>query len=144
MTRRLLAEAQRLYVRAEPGVALLPMTARPGIFAARHVYAGIGAAARANGFDTVNHRAATGTGQKLGWLGLSLLRTAATMVMPHQATIYARPLPETRFLVEAAARADRQPAPWGAARSGALMAALAQLETHDRAQKLARRAASAT
>ena len=34
---RLLKEAERLYLRADTGVALLPITSRPGIFAARHI-----------------------------------------------------------------------------------------------------------
>ena len=42
MTARLLQQADRLYLRAEPGIADLPLACRPGIFAARHIYAGIG------------------------------------------------------------------------------------------------------
>lgn len=44
---RLLDEASRLYARAGAGVALLPWDCRPGINAARFLYAAIGTAARA-------------------------------------------------------------------------------------------------
>lgn len=37
MVRRLLAEARRLYIRSEAGVAALPRSARAGIFAARYI-----------------------------------------------------------------------------------------------------------
>jgi phytoene synthase len=42
IVKRLLAEANRLYFRSEPGIARLPVDARPGIFAARHCYDAIG------------------------------------------------------------------------------------------------------
>jgi phytoene synthase len=42
MVRRLLREAERFYNRSEAGVAALPLSCRPGIYAARHIYAGIG------------------------------------------------------------------------------------------------------
>lgn len=134
MVRRLLSEANRLYYRAEAGIPALPLAARPGILAARHVYAGIGGAVRRNGFDTISYRAHTYKAQKLGWLALSVLQTGVGLVMPRSAVLYARPLEETRFLVEAAAR-DPAPVPvWGEGRSGALMAALAALETRDQAR----------
>ena len=44
MTRRLLRTANRLYIRGEAGIPALPLSSRPGIYAARHVYAGIGGA----------------------------------------------------------------------------------------------------
>lgn len=133
LVRRLLRDAERLYHRAEPGVGLLPKGARPGIFAARHIYAGIGGAIARNGFDTVSYRARTYKAQKLGWLGLSLVRSGLTMVSVTPATIYAAPLAETRFLVEAAARDLPVADPWGEGRSGALLGVLAQLEARDRA-----------
>ena len=39
---RLLREAEGLYRRAESGIGGLPALCRPGIFAARHIYAEIG------------------------------------------------------------------------------------------------------
>lgn len=132
MVKRLLREADRLYYRSEPGIALLPFSVRPGIFAARYIYAGIGGAAQRNGYDTVSYRAHTYRAQKLGWLGVSLLRSAVTAVMPRSAVMYAPPLDETRYLVDAAARQTAPRGAWGDGRSGALIAALAQLEAKDR------------
>ncbi|WP_424966077.1 MULTISPECIES: 15-cis-phytoene synthase [unclassified Dinoroseobacter] len=134
VTRRLLAEARRLYDRSEAGVAALPLGARPGIFAARHIYAGIGAEVARAGYDNINLRAHTSKLQKLGWLSLSVLRSGVTTVMPRSAVLHATPLPETAFLVEAGARsADRSA--WGEGRSGSLLGLFAQLEARDRATR---------
>jgi len=131
MVRRLLLQADQYYYRAEAGVAHLPLQCRPGIYAARHIYAGIGGAIRRNGYDTISWRGRTSRGQKIGWLGLSVLRAGVTMAMPHSAVLYAQPAPETAFLVDAAAQRAPQ-AGWGEGRSGALMALFAQLEARDR------------
>jgi phytoene synthase len=50
--KRLLAEANRLYFRSEPGIARLPVDVRPGIFAARHCYDAIGRKLMRNGVMT--------------------------------------------------------------------------------------------
>ena len=104
LTQRLLVEADRLYVRSEAGVPALPLSCRPGIFAARHIYAGIGAQVARRGYDSVAHRARTGRGQKLGWLMLAGLRTSLSPLLPHAATLHARPATEVAFLVDAAVR----------------------------------------
>lgn len=101
---RLIEQADRLYLRSEPGIAGLPLTCRPGIFAARHVYAGINGAVRELGGDSISGRARTSRGQKARWLCLSVLRSAAAQVVPRPATLHARPVPEVAFLVDAAAR----------------------------------------
>jgi phytoene synthase len=132
MTRRLLQEARRLYDRSEAGIAELPLAARPGIFAARHVYAGIGGAITRNGFDSVSWRGRTNKAQKAGWLGLSVLRAGASTVMPRSAVLHARPLAETAFLVDAAARPVPQASGWGDGRAGTLLAVFAELEARDR------------
>lgn len=129
MTDRLLREADRLYLRAEPGIADLPMACRPGIFAARHIYAGIGSAVRTRGCDSVTGRAHTGKACKLGWLALSGLRAGLSTIQPRMATLYAAPAAEVAFLVDAAA--GRAPA----SRSDTLIDALTRL----RAQDIARR-----
>ncbi len=103
MVRDLVMQANRLYWRAEAGIGALPLSCRPGIYAARHIYAGIGAAVLERGCDSVTGRARTNRAQKLGWLGLSGLRTGVTCVMPRSAVLYARPLPECAFLIDAAA-----------------------------------------
>jgi 15-cis-phytoene synthase len=125
---RLLAQADRLYTRAEAGVAALPAACRPGIFAARHIYDGIGGEVRRAGFDSVIRRARTGRAQKIGWLALSMVRTGVTLAVPKSAVLHAAPAPEVAFLVSAAAqRMVRRP------RSDMLMNVLAQLEARDRA-----------
>jgi phytoene synthase len=132
MTRRLLFEARKLYDRSEAGIPELPLLARPGIYAARHVYAGIGGAIARNGYDSVSWRGRTNKAQKAGWLGLSVLRACATTITPRSAVLYARPLPETAFLVDAAARTAPRAAGWGDGRTGTLLAVFAELEARDR------------
>ncbi len=131
MVRRLLAEADRLYLRSEAGIAALPLAARPGIFAARHVYAAIGGAVRRRGCDSVAGRARTGRGRKAALMGLSVWRTGVSVAMPRSAVIYAPPLPETAFLVEAARRPAPPASDWG----HGLVEVLAQLEGRDRAAR---------
>ncbi|WP_296639784.1 15-cis-phytoene synthase [Roseinatronobacter sp.] len=129
MTDRLLREANRLYLRSEPGIADLPLACRPGIFAARHIYAGIGGAVRARGYDSVTGRAHTGKTRKLGWLALSGLRAGLSTIQPRMATLYASAAPEVSFLVDAAAGH----APTG--RSDTLINALTRLRAHDIARR---------
>ncbi|NNE53395.1 MAG: phytoene/squalene synthase family protein [Sulfitobacter sp.] len=125
MVRRLLAEAHRLYIRSEAGIPALPRRARAGIYAARFVYAGIGAQIRRNHYDSVTRRAHTSRLQKLGWVGQAGLRAAASALVPRSPVIYAAPLPEVRFLVDAGARGLS-----GATRgrTAALLGVLAELD----------------
>ncbi|MCL4186038.1 MAG: phytoene/squalene synthase family protein [Rhodobacteraceae bacterium] len=137
VVRRLLLEADRLYFRAEPGIAALPPGARPGVWAARLIYAGIGRAVARAGFDSVTRRARTGRAAKLGWLAAAAARSGMGLVLPQSPVLYAPPLAETAFLVEAAAREAPLRAGWPAGRGGSLLAALAQLEATDRARRTA-------
>ncbi len=130
MTRALIREADVLYARSEAGVRGLPIAARPGIFAARYIYAGIGGKLRRMQFDSISGRARTGRLQKLGWLGLAAARASATLVMPCSPLIYAPPLPETAFLVDAAARPQVQ-TDW----SENLLSTFAQLAQRDKLRK---------
>jgi phytoene synthase len=126
-TRRLLQRAAPLYARAEAGIAALPLACRPGIYAARHIYDGIGGQVRRAGYDAISRRARTGAGAKLGWLGLSLVQSALSTVTLQSAHLHAGPAAEVAFLVDAAARlAPRR------GRSDALISVLAQLEARDR------------
>ena len=127
VTARLLREADRLYQRSEAGVAALPFACRPGIFAARHIYAGIGGHVARAGYDSVTRRARTGRGQKLACLMLSGVRAAVSPVLPHAAVLHARPAAEVAFLVDAAARKGAV-----RGRSDALFEVLAQLEARSR------------
>ena len=125
---RLLSQADTLYARSEAGVAALPAACRPGIYAARHIYDGIGSQVRRAGYDSVTRRARTGRAQKIGWLALSLVRAGVTIAVPKSAVLHAAPASEVAFLVSAAARRTvRRP------RSDTLLNVLAQLEARDRA-----------
>ena len=126
MVRRLLREARRLYLRSEAGIARLPMGARPGIWAARLIYDGIGREVVAAGCDSVTRRAHTSSAFKLRALALAQMRSGAGLVMPTSAILHAPPLDETRFLVEAAR------APEAAhGRADALLGILAELKARD-------------
>ncbi|WP_224816606.1 15-cis-phytoene synthase [Hasllibacter sp. MH4015] len=127
MTKRLLAEAHRLYLRSEPGIARLPLSARPGIFAARHCYDAIGQKLARMGHDSISARATTTARHKVGLLGLSILRAAWVSVTPESPVIFARPLPETAFLVDAAAHPTPNRSIW----SDPVLSALSQLKSND-------------
>jgi phytoene synthase len=126
-TVRLLAEADRLYIRSEAGVSALPLACRPGILAARLIYAGIGGAVRRKGFDSLTCRARTSRAQKLGWLGLATLKAGSTALMPRPAVLHAPPIAEVGFLVRATTQKTAS-----RGRSDALLGVLAQLEARDR------------
>lgn len=130
MTRRLVMQANRLYMRSEAGVAALPLVSRPGIYAARFIYAGIGGQVQRSGYDSISSRARTSKSQKMGWLGVSAARAAMTMVMPQSAVLYARCLPETDFLVQAAGHRDMR-----RTRSDAVFEALTQVAQRERAHR---------
>ncbi|MEM7547278.1 MAG: phytoene/squalene synthase family protein [Pseudomonadota bacterium] len=135
LVRRLVREAHRLYVRADPGVTALPLDCRPGIYAAGRIYAGIGHAVERADFDSITTRARTTKGAKLRWLAASAMRAATSVVMPRPATLYSSATPEIMFLVRAAAR-HANPAPiWGEGRAGALVEVLATLERRDRERR---------
>lgn len=102
IVRHLLAEAHRLYIRSEAGIGALPLQARNGIFAARYIYDGISAAVRRNAYDSVSMRARTTKTTKIARIGLAAVRTVGTVILPKSPVIYARPLDEVKFLVDAA------------------------------------------
>lgn len=127
MTKRLIVDANRLYMRSEAGVAALPIGARPGIFAARYIYAGIGKQVKASGYDSISSRAHTSKRQKMGWLARAILHAGTATIMPRSAVIYARPLEEVRFLVEAAATVKPRQTDW----SDNLLGTFAALKVRD-------------
>ncbi|RDC74097.1 phytoene/squalene synthase family protein [Rhodovulum sp. 12E13] len=139
MVKRLLAEARRLYLRGEAGIPRLPFACRPGIFAARHIYDGIGTEVARAGYDSVSTRAHTSPAQKVGWLMLSGARAVTSAAMPCPAVLYAAPLDETAFLVEAAAREPSGDGAWGEGRAGELVALFAELKARDAARRGAMR-----
>ena len=126
-TSRLLAQADRLYWRAETGVRRLPLDCRAGILSAGHVYRAIGAAVARQDNDSVTRRARTGRGRKMALIALSGVQASVGAVLPVSPRLHAAPEPEVAFLVDAAARR------LGATpRSESLLAVLAQLEARDR------------
>lgn len=127
IARQLLAQADRLYHRSEAGIVCLPKRVRPAMFAARHIYAAIGSRVRANGFDSISQRARTSKSTKLGWLGVSAFKASASIVLPIPATIYAKPLPQTEFLVRAAAIEKEYVSGW----SDRFLSIMEQLHQHD-------------
>lgn len=133
MAKRMLAEANRLYYRSEPGISELPNDCRPGIYAARYIYAGIGRHVRAAEFDSITRRARTGLTEKIGLALLSVGAAAVDVVMPRSPVLYAPALAETEFLVDAAAHADKQVSSWGAETAATLVSAFERLSERDHA-----------
>lgn len=87
LTRRLLREADRLYGRADGGIAGLPLACRPAIFAARYLYAEIGREVARRDYDSVSSRAVVSKPRKIALLGhagvsaLTALRAAPAKSM---------------------------------------------------------------
>jgi phytoene synthase len=99
VVRRLLDSADELYARVGAGVAQLPAPCRPGIQAARYLYAAIGHQVARNGLNAVDRRAVVPAPRKLALLIMAL---AASLVGAPASELPA--LGATRFLVDAAAR----------------------------------------
>jgi phytoene synthase len=94
---RLLAQADELYARARAGILVLPAACRPGIAAARRIYAAIGREVAVAGYDSVSRRARVGGKAKLALAAAALTDLFAT-------AIDAPALPANQYLVTAAAR----------------------------------------
>ena len=131
MVKRLVVEANALYYRSEAGLGALPMACRPGIFAARYIYAGIAGQLSVMEYDSISARARTSKAQKLGWLTQSVAQTGASMIMPRSPVLFAKPLAEVRFLVDAAAKDGP------ATRSDSLFEALSALEAKRQTERAA-------
>jgi phytoene synthase len=101
----LLRDADRLYRRAESGISGLPWSCRPAIFAARHIYAAIGAQIARNGFDSVTARARISGRRKLALMARALWDAALARPLAGSPA-----LAQTQFLVDAAA-SSQSPAP---------------------------------
>jgi len=95
---RLLAEADRLYRRADAGIDALPASCRAGIRAARSIYAEIGREVARRGHDGVSQRAVVPAWRKLGLLARALAGGGSEAI--HLA---APALPATAYLVFAVA-----------------------------------------
>jgi len=103
---RVLEAAERLYARSSAGIAELPVACRPGMHAARLLYAEIGREVQRRGLDAVSQRAVVPPARKAALLPSVLMAAASTPVASeHEAALEA-----ARFLVEAAARPAAGPA----------------------------------
>jgi phytoene synthase len=105
VVQRLLRAADTLYTRVHVGVAQLPAACRPGINAARFLYAEIGHEVERNGCNSVDQRAVVPASRKAWLLTRSLIE-----VNPSGADVDLPPLDATRYLVEAAASSRPMPA----------------------------------
>ena len=94
---RLLRHADELYARADRGIAALPAPFRPAIFAARHLYHGIGAELAQRGLDSVSRRTVVPAARKLQLTLRALMRAGAK----RGADASGPALRQTQFLVDA-------------------------------------------
>jgi phytoene synthase len=95
---RLLRAADALYAQGDEGIAGLPLACRPGINAARFLYAEIGRELERMGCNSVSRRAVV-SGARKAQLLAQVLQTSA---IPRRCASV-RSLAETRFLVDSAA-----------------------------------------
>jgi phytoene synthase len=117
---RLLEQADVLYRRADIGIAQLDPAFRPAIFAARHLYAEIGALLARRGLDSIGRRTTVSAGRKLWLLGRAVRDALASPV----ASPILPPLEETRFLVDAMVEATARLEPPTAPRAKTVKADL--------------------
>lgn len=106
VVQRLLDEADALYARVGAGVAVLPLGCRPGINAARMLYAEIGREVERAGLDSVSRRAVVPGRRKL-----RLLARALMLLRPRRAGLWLHPLPAIAPLVHATLAAAPEAGP---------------------------------
>ena len=114
---RLLATAEELYERSESGLAKLAASLRPGMYAARLLYAEIGREVARLKYDSVNQRAFVPWQRKARILADAVVNAAAR----NSSGPAAGALPEAQFLLRAAAfsRSDLPAIPLESARQRA-------------------------
>lgn len=103
---RLLAVAGDLYYRADAGIGRLPPDCRPGITAARLLYAEIGREVERAGLNSVSARAVVPGSRKLGLL-FDAMNSLSRRAPWQEVSV----VPAARFLVDAAAAAQSLAAP---------------------------------
>ena len=140
LTDRLLGEADRLYARAEQGIAHLPPECRPAIRAARLIYAAIGREVTRLGTEAISARAHVRLLRKL------MLLARAQFPLPGEAldghALHPPPLCAAQFLLAhvhsdpAFRRLPQHSPPWWDF-SGRLLAILPILEKLERAERVA-------
>ncbi len=114
VVQRLLAAADGLYRQVDAGMAHLGLACRPGINAARFLYADIGHEVARRGLDSVSQRAVVAPARKARLLTRAVLHSL--VARPARAHPSAEPLAATRYLVDAVC-AHPMPAPATAGRS---------------------------
>ncbi|UXH78578.1 phytoene/squalene synthase family protein [Roseateles amylovorans] len=124
VVQRLLQAAEPLYTRAAAGITRLPLACRPGINAARFLYAAVGQEVARAGFDAVQRRAVVPGARKLKWLAL-----AGLDLWPSQRLLSAPTLPACEPLLAAVASV---PVPERVPRAEALIDLFSRLEREDR------------
>lgn len=102
IVQRLLDAADALYGRATLGIRNLPLACRPGIYAARALYAEIGRELERGGLDSMSRRAVVSTSRKLKVLARTLVSRDAEWARAAKLAAVAQ-LDEARFLIEAVA-----------------------------------------
>lgn len=107
---RLLRTADEHYRRADPAILRLPRACRPGIAAARALYAEIGSEVLRLGGDCLARRAVVSRRRKAWRITRTLAAQLALMLLPSAAARSAAATPELCFLIDAVQRA---PAPAG-------------------------------
>ena len=138
VVQRLLGEAERLYQRADSGIARLPSRCRPAMYAARLLYAEIGHEVQRRGFDSIAQRAVVSPLRKLQVLS-GLVRLAG---MPSPA-LDQPAQPATAFLVNAAAVSDTTAVgAWQGRHEGRLAWVLELFEDLERSERDAATAAA--
>lgn len=95
--RHLLAAADELYARADAGIANLPSACRPGMYAARLLYAEIGHELKRRGLDSVNQRAVVPWQRKARILADAVMAATRSGAIPSAVV-----LAEAGYLLEAA------------------------------------------
>lgn len=104
---RLLRAADALYLQAGDGIAALPRGCRGGMHAARLLYAEIGHEVRRRKLDSVSTRAIVSPARKTWVVAKAMAFACLSAGRPHDVNA---PLPQTRFLVDAAASTAPRPA----------------------------------
>jgi phytoene synthase len=93
---RLLKAADEIYVSADAGIERLPLACRPGIKAARILYAEIGREVERRGLDSISGRAVVPGTRKVAVLARAAFRPTIA-----KRSVARPPLEATRFLVDA-------------------------------------------
>lgn len=134
---RLLDTADNFYERADPAITALPISCRPGILAARLLYAEIGNELRRNGYDSVSARSSVSARRKL-----ELCSQALGALWASPSTVSSGQVREAQFVVDAITTAhacnsrNRSPSWWNIrGRALRLIDILEQLERRERAER---------